>query len=638
MTRAVLALLAAVPVLLTLSCGGDEISTPAVPVATPQATPTTAAAATTPATATTVATATARPTQVGTATPVATAAATATATQATAGATTPAEDRRQRRATDERYLRSICLALQDFRGAFIEAGVLAEEVWREPVEGADPYLKPFVELFKSLRVATPPDDLTAYHSAFLNHNQEVIDLIRAWDGPLEVALHTWWRSPFGALFSGFGWMQGATQYLPATPRPPLARFANMVGSISECAGNTYLEVFLSAGQTTSSEVVDRERWLVEKAIAFYEAHGHEATVEHYRGPAALDGSSYVFMLEAETARIVAHPSPELLGKAAWETDSSGFQFRALLSDIEPNGARVLYTLQTGDDGTGWVRRHNELIFGAGRTDCIPRFGNDPPDNPRFIPRIESCPLPRYASSTQTYDTYDPTGEVMTPGSYAFLFEVDDRSGVAVSHHDLRWAVNLLVHPRDEREEGLYDAVEAGDIVEWGRVDNNECWHRYRVTEVLPDLPGEPPRKQFAVEWLHVFLSIPCEGPLADGELTVEMRWSPPPARPGSNGIPTMLGDQPVEGAGTYRAAPFSALRFDLPPGLRLVRYTGFLTDGQRPIGLEDIDSGSALIVSGVNGKELGRLITLEGLWRNVGALFDAIIESAQAPCKPPWRC
>lgn len=613
---------------LTVACGGEE---------QPPGTNTPAAGAETATHATTAAppSATATPTPAPTAPPAATtpaATATPTPTPATRGATTPTEDRRQRRAIDERYLRAICLAVRDFRWAFFEA-----EAGVETGEGTDAYLAPFAALHQALRVARPPDDMAAYHSAVRSQAAEVHTLIRTWEGPLDVALETWWRDPFGALFGGFGWMPGATQYFPAIPRAALARFSNIVEGISECARDYYTEdyylgEFLSAGQATTSETIARERWLVAKAAAFYEARGREATIDHYNGPAALDGSWYTFILDAETAAIVAHPHPELLGELPWETDSSGFQFRTLLPFIEPGGAQVLHTLQTGETATGWVRRHEDLIFGAGRTDCIPRWWgrDDEPHDLRFVPRLESCPLQPHAFSTQTYDFYDSTGEVMEPGSYAFLTDKTTGGAVVLRHYDLDDASTLRVHPRDVVEAAFYDTIVAGDVVEWVPVEDDECWQRYRVTEVLPDPPGEGSRKQFAVEWLPAVV-LSCSGsfPTGQGEMAAEMRWSPPAAHVGADGIPEMLLDQPVEGAGTYRVAPWGFLLFDLPAGLRLVRYTGYVLEnpGGWVVGFRDVESGSTLILQLSFYIELGRTITLEGLWRNVGAQFDAIVES-----------
>ena len=142
-----------------------------------------------------------------------------------------------------------------------------------------------------------------------------------------------------------------------------------------------------------------------------------------------------------------------------------------------------------------------------------------------------------------------------------------------------------------------------------------------MTEVLADLRGSPPRRHFAVEWLPAFVRL-CSGPIAEDGLDVELRSSPPAAPPGSDGIPEMLRDQPVEGAGTYRVGPHV---FDLPPGLRLVRDThGLIGGAGNVLVLRDADSGSILLLGDFEPK---RTLTIEGRWRNIDAHFDAIVKS-----------
>ena len=80
--RGLLTSLAAIPVLLALSCGGDGGTAPIAPVATPRVTPTTTPSPTQIATTTPIATTPATPTQVATATAVATAAASPTTVSA----------------------------------------------------------------------------------------------------------------------------------------------------------------------------------------------------------------------------------------------------------------------------------------------------------------------------------------------------------------------------------------------------------------------------------------------------------------------------------------------------------------------------------------------------------------------------
>ena len=59
------------------------------------------------------------------------------------------------------------------------------------------------------------------------------------------------------------------------------------------------------------------------------------------------------------------------------------------------------------------------------------------------------------------------------------------------------ATRLLVNKADAQgvsRATLYDAVLAGDFFEWREAD--DCWVRYRVTEVHSDPPGAAPRKLF----------------------------------------------------------------------------------------------------------------------------------------------
>ena len=219
-----------------------------------------------------------------------------------------------------------------------------------------------------------------------------------------------------------------------------------------------------------------------------------------------------------------------------------------------------------------------------------------------------------------------------PGSYAFLTEGEGGAMTAVTTYEgLRDDTRLVIHKSDAGGTSwaaFYETVQAGD---------ERCWQRYRVTEVLADPPGEPPRKLFAIEDLPFFFS-GCSGPISDGQdaIAVEMRWSPPAARPGADGIAVMLLDQPVEGGATYRPAPFTTLVIDVPALMRLVRYTGLVVSGSGyTLGLMDVQSGSYLILDLHTGEQLKRrILTREGDARDVDALFDKIVESARRQPSP----
>ena len=138
------------------------------------------------------------------------------------------------------------------------------------------------------------------------------------------------------------------------------------------------------------------------------------------------------------------------------------------------------------------------------------------------------PAPPVTSATTfRYDTYDTTGAVSTPGSYAFLADPADPSTVVTTYEALRDGTTtaLLIHtsdadatPRDD----IYDAVEAGDLFEWHQAD--DCFVRYRVEDILPAPPSTAARKFLAVEWI-AYAGTGCQGSLSAE--AVGVRWSPP---------------------------------------------------------------------------------------------------------------
>ncbi len=110
---------------------------------------------------------------------------------------------------------------------------------------------------------------------------------------------------------------------------------------------------------------------------------------------------------------------------------------------------------------------------------------------------------RVETTTFPYDSYDTTGAVATPGSYAFLADTGDTTTSVTTYEALRdgTATGLLIHrydtytPQDE----FYDTVAADDLVEWHTAD--DCWVRYRVTDVLDDPAGTESRRLLGVEWM-----------------------------------------------------------------------------------------------------------------------------------------
>ena len=104
----------------------------------------------------------------------------------------------------------------------------------------------------------------------------------------------------------------------------------------------------------------------------------------------------------------------------------------------------------------------------------------------------ACSSPLPSPTTFRYDTYDTTGEVAEPGSYAFLADPADTTSAVTTYEALRDGTTtaLLIHKSDAHgasQAALYDAVEAGDLFEWHEAD--DCFVRYKVTEVKPDPTG-----------------------------------------------------------------------------------------------------------------------------------------------------
>ena len=228
----------------------------------------------------------------------------------------------------------------------------------------------------------------------------------------------------------------------------------------------------------------------------------------------------------------------------------------------------------------------------------------------------------------------------TPGSYAFLTDASSTTSTANTHDDLLDAAAIVVNVSDRdgaSQAALYNNLEVGDVVEWYPVGYEDCWLRYKITALLPEPPGDPPRKRFAVKWLPVAHLMCVDDVLAD-ELDVELRWHPPAAHSDPHGgLPTMLMDQPVPGGASYYVAPFSTLAVDVPEEMTLIRYTGWAFGrGRYTVGLEDVATGSYLVLDINTGEELGRLIqSVEGDSRDVGALFNRIVASARTVVAAP---
>ena len=155
-------------------------------------------------------------------------------------------------------------------------------------------------------------------------------------------------------------------------------------------------------------------------------------------------------------------------------------------------------------------------------------GNQPPLILRQASSSER-PASYDATTVLCYSTYDAAGETEAAGSYTFLSDSSDAVNVIGTYEGLRdgTASRLLIHKADAQGASratLYDAVATGDFFEWRETD--DCWVRYRVTEVLPDPPDAAPRKLFAVERITYAFS-GCSGAIA-ATAAVAFDWGPLP--------------------------------------------------------------------------------------------------------------
>ena len=130
--------------------------------------------------------------------------------------------------------------------------------------------------------------------------------------------------------------------------------------------------------------------------------------------------------------------------------------------------------------------------------------SSPTATPTAIETPSPSPTAEAAATGLRYNANDTTGEVAEPGSYAFLADAGDTTSAVTTYEALRDGTTtaLLIHKSDAHgasQAALYDAVEAGDLLEWHEAD--DCFVRYRVTEVKPDPTGAVPRKLLAVEWM-----------------------------------------------------------------------------------------------------------------------------------------
>ncbi len=120
------------------------------------------------------------------------------------------------------------------------------------------------------------------------------------------------------------------------------------------------------------------KFVVDQAIARYDAGGLETSLAHFNNPDSVDGQWYVFVID-ENDIVVGHYVPDRRGQdvKSWVgTDINGYNFGPEMLAATEEGRWVPYVYVNpaagtlGDDGAfelknAWVVRHDGLLFGSG---------------------------------------------------------------------------------------------------------------------------------------------------------------------------------------------------------------------------------------------------------------------------------
>ena len=173
-----------------------------------------------------------------------------------------------------------------------------------------------------------------------------------------------------------------------------------------------------------------------------------------------------------------------------------------------------------------------LVYDAATESMYRVLGDDYSINSHNLEGVVAIARSLFAEPTPgptalRYDTYDRTGAVEAPGSYAFLEDADDPASVVTTYEGLRdgTATALLIHTTDAdgvSRGDVYDAVEAGDLFEWREAD--DCWVRYVATSLPTAVSGTAPRTFVVRAFTDSYAG--CNGAIL-AERVRSISWAPP---------------------------------------------------------------------------------------------------------------
>lgn len=242
--------------------------------------------------------------------------------------------------------------------------------------------------------------------------------------------------------------------------------------------------------------------VAERESASPYQYGYRATYGTTTGIEAFTISGSVAFLDGERTSVecesVCHETRVIAGRPARISYSPPNPFNPT---VAPAVVRV-YDPET--EARYVIRETDHLLLGGRIADALAIAHS------LFEPEPERPGVLRYGH-------VDTLGAVDEPGSYAFMSGTDAAAAAVETFEGLRdgSATALLVHTADvdgASRRDRFDSLAAGDRFEWRRAD--DCWVRYRVTEVLPDPVGGAPRKLLGVQReTHAFTG--CRGEMPE---------------------------------------------------------------------------------------------------------------------------
>ena len=122
----------------------------------------------------------------------------------------------------------------------------------------------------------------------------------------------------------------------------------------------------------STAPAEYTQYFVDQAVAYYKAHGRDATIVFYNSMESVDGERYVFIVDEDNVMISHATIPENVGQSFHDiVGSGGYPVGSLIIGAATEaGAWIDYTyINPAAEAIQWKHtwavRHDGLIFGSG---------------------------------------------------------------------------------------------------------------------------------------------------------------------------------------------------------------------------------------------------------------------------------